>query len=248
MDHPHLSVVIPAYNEEKRIPSTLNAVSAYLKNQPYTSEVLVVDDGSKDGTAETVRRDPNNVTLIQYPDGQNRGKGYAVRYGMMKATGKYRVFMDADNSTTIDHVEQFFPLFEKGYDVVIGSRDTKGANVAVPQSWIKELAGKLGNLFIRFVAVRGIHDTQAGFKMFTAQAADAIFPLLTIDRWGFDVEILAVARHKKLTIQEMPITWMNDEESKVKASAYLQVLWEVVRVRLNLMRGKYHGVQKEKNV
>jgi dolichyl-phosphate beta-glucosyltransferase len=248
MQHTHLSVVIPAYNEEKRIPNTLNDVMEYLKSQPYTSEVLVVDDGSKDGTAEAVRRDPNNVELIQYPDGQNRGKGYAVRYGMMKATGKYRVFMDADNSTTINHVEQFFPLFEEGYDVVIGSRDIKGANVAVAQSWIKELAGKLGNLFIRFMAVRGIHDTQAGFKMFTDRAADTVFPLLTIDRWGFDVEILAVACHKKLAIKEMPITWVNDEESKVKASAYLQVFGEVVRVRINLIKRKYNGAQKKENV
>ncbi len=257
MSNPHLSVVIPAYNEKNRIPDTLADVARYLQKQTYSSEILIVDDGSKDDTAEEVKHiasqiqvrpdSVQRVELLQYPDKQNRGKGYAVRYGLQRAKGEYRMFMDADNSTTIDHVEQFFPFFKQGYDVVIGSRDIQGANVAVRQSWIKELAGRGGNMFIRAVAVRGVYDTQAGFKMLTARATDAIVPVLTIDRWGFDVEILAVARLKGFRIKETPITWINDEESKVSASAYLQVLGEVVRIRMNIIKKIYDGAQKEKN-
>lgn len=163
----YLSVVIPAYNEAKRLPATLRAVLAYLDRQNYTWEVLIVDDGSKDATADLVReaaKQEPRVKLIQY--GGNRGKGYAVRAGMQKAAGKFRLFMDADNSTTIDHFEEFRPYFEQGYDVVVGSRDVEGANIAVHQAWWKEKLGDLGNVWIRFWAVPGIYDTQAGFKVF----------------------------------------------------------------------------------
>ncbi|MEX2055081.1 MAG: dolichyl-phosphate beta-glucosyltransferase, partial [Candidatus Andersenbacteria bacterium] len=232
-----LSVVIPAYNEERRLPATLKSVIGYLEKQTYRWEVAVVDDGSKDRTATIVREATvvhPNVRLLQY--GQNHGKGYAVRYGMTHVTGKYRAFMDADNSTTIDHVDQFMPFFHMGFDVVIGSRDVKGANVAVHQAKWKELLGDLGNLWIRFWAVSGIYDTQAGFKIFSAKASDDVFPYLTIDRWGFDVEALALAKKRGYKIAERPIHWVNDPDSKVSSSAYLQVLREVVQVRLNMWR------------
>lgn len=239
-DEPYLSVIIPAYNEEKRLPPTLKDVCGYLSKQDFTWEVLVVDDGSKDKTADKVREASvvdGRVKLLQY--GGNRGKGYAVRYGMTHAVGEFRLFMDADNSTTIDHFAQFKKFFSMGFDVVIGSRDVAGANISVHQSWPKEKLGDLGNLWIRFWAVPKISDTQAGFKVFTDKAADAVFPYLTIDRWGFDVEALAVARLKGFKISEQPIKWVNDPNSKVAASAYLQVLKEVVQVRLNIWRGVY---------
>lgn len=235
-----LSVVIPAYNEESRLPHTLEATIAYLKKQDYTWEILVVDDGSSDSTPKKVQAtsiaEPR-VQLLQY--GKNRGKGYAVRFGMTHGKGTYRLFMDADNSTTIDHFAKFLPLFDEGYDAVIGSRDIAGAEIAVHQAKWKELLGDLGNLWIQFWAVKGISDTQAGFKVFTAKATQDVFPILTIDRWGFDVEALAVTRRKGYKISEQPIHWVNDPNSKVSTKAYLDVLKEVVQVRLNMWKGVY---------
>jgi dolichyl-phosphate beta-glucosyltransferase len=240
-EHPFLSVIIPAYNEQKRLPNTLKSVTAYLSKQSYPWEVVVVDDGSQDKTADLVRAasiTTPQVRLLQY--GTNRGKGYAVRYGMTHTTGDYRLFMDADNSTTIDHFETFLPVFKKGYDVVIGSRDIEGAEIPVRQAKWKELLGDLGNVWIRLWAVPGIKDTQAGFKVFTGKAAEDIFPYLTIDRWGFDVEALAVARLRRYNISEQPIRWENDPDSKVSTKAYLDVLQEVVQVRINIWKRKYN--------
>lgn len=238
---PYISVVIPAYNEEKRLPHTLRATIAYLKKQPYSWEIAIVNDGSTDNTAQVVRassaEDPR-IMLLEY--GQNHGKGYAVRFGMTHVTGEVRVFMDADNSTSIDHLEKFLPILKSGYDVVIGSRDIAGATINVHQSKIKEILGDLGNLWIQFWAIGGIKDTQAGFKIFTKQASDDVFPYLTIDRWGFDVEALAVARMRGYKISEQPIVWVNDPNSKVSPSAYIQVLKEVVQVRMNMLSGTYN--------
>jgi dolichyl-phosphate beta-glucosyltransferase len=237
---PYISVVIPAYNEEKRLPHTLRATIAYLQKQQYTWEIAVVNDGSSDNTAQVVRehaKQEPRVMLLEY--GQNHGKGYAVRFGMTHVTGEIRVFMDADNSTSIDHLEKFLPVVKSGFDVVIGSRDITGATINVHQSKIKELLGDMGNLWIQFWAVSGIKDTQAGFKVFTKKASDDVFPYLTIDKWGFDVEALAVARMRGYNISEQPIVWVNDPNSKVSPSAYFQVLKEVVQVRLNMIAGKY---------
>ena len=128
---------------------------------------------------------------------------------MIEARGAFRLFMDADNSTTIDQIAALWPWFEQGYDVTIGSRKAPGARVEVHQAWYKELAGRFGNLVIRALAVPGIEDTQAGFKMFTGRAADAVFPRQTIDRWGSDIEILAIARLLGFRIREVPIVWVN---------------------------------------
>ncbi len=239
---PHLSVVIPAFDEERRLPRTLESVLPYIAQQPYSVEVVVVDDGSRDSTAELVERigvENPAVRLVRHLDGRNHGKGATVRRGMLEARGAYRLFMDADNSTTIDHLERFWPWFKEGCDVVIGSRDIDGADIPIRQSRLKELAGDAGNLVIRWLAVPGIYDTQAGFKMFTARAAEEIFPRLTLERWGFDIEVLAIARRKGFGIKELPITWRNDTESKVGASAYLQVLGEVWRIHRNLRAGLY---------
>jgi len=237
-----LSVVIPAFNEARRLPGTLEDVLAYLSRQPYRAEVVVVDDGCTDDTARLVREWPASATavrLVDHPDGRNHGKGAAVRRGMAEAVGQYRLFMDADNSTTLDHIDAFWTWFEQGYDVVIGSRDTTGARVVIHQPWYKELGGKVGNLIIRALAAPGIADTQAGFKMFSARCIEAILPRLTIERWGFDVELIVAARCRGFQVKELPIVWRNNAASTVPALAYVQVLGEVWRVRRQRAAGHY---------
>ncbi len=239
---PQLSVVIPAYNEELRLPGTLEDVLRYLARQAYRSEIIVVDDGSADATAAVVRSfcaDSVPVRLCGHPDSANRGKGASVKRGMLEAHGRFCLFMDADNSTTVDQVADFWPAFDRGFDVVIGSRKAPGAQVLVHQVWTKEIAGRFGNLIIRLLAVPGVSDTQAGFKMFTRESVETIFPQMTIDRWGMDVEILAAARSLNLRICELPITWINSPSSKVSVLSYLQVLADVWRVHRNLKAGLY---------
>lgn len=239
----HLSVIIPAYNEEKHIASTIDSIYSYLFKRHIDHEIIVVTDGSKDKTDDIVNAKIASVPtlrLLKLPT--NRGKGYAVRKGMLQATGNYRLFTDADNSTTIDHMEVMMPYFEKDYSVVIASIGVKGAKVAAgSEPFYRRLFGKMGNLFIRIMVVPGIHDTQRGFKILTAEAAQKIFSKMTIDRWGFDIELLALARKFGFKIKEVPISWNNDvTTSHVKLSAYLQVLLETVKIRWNLISGKYN--------
>lgn len=238
----HLSVIIPAFNEEERLPQTLAQVEDYLARMAYRSEILVVDDGSRDSTAQTVLQRcgaGRSLRLLQHPDRANHGKGAAVRLGMENACGRFRLFMDADNSTTIEQAERFWPWLERGYDIVIGSRQAPGACIPVRQPLRKELAGRAGNLLIRLLAVPGIRDTQAGFKLFTERSARAIFPRLTIDRWGFDIEALVIARACGYRVREVPITWTDAPGSKVSLASYFQVLYEIRRIRRNLRRGLY---------
>lgn len=240
MQKAFLSVIIPAYNEEKRIPQTLLSLDKYLSVQKYSYEILVVDSGSADKTASVVNnltRLIKNLRLINLP--ANRGKGWAVTQGMLASSGKYRLFTDADNATSIEHFSKMQPFLEQGYDIVIGSRALRESVIAVPQSLFKRLLGKAGNLFIQLVAVWGIWDTQCGFKVFEEKAANDIFSRLTIPGWGFDVETLAIARLRGYKIKEMPVRWVNDPLSHVTARSYFQVLFETMNVRLNLWRKKY---------
>jgi hypothetical protein len=158
---------------------------------------------------------------------------------MMAARGSYRLFMDADNSTTLDQVERFWPFFDQGYQIVIGSRAMKDSVIGIRQARYKELAGRLGNWVIRSFAVPGISDTQAGFKIFTGREADRIFPRQTLNRWGYDIELLAIAQLYGCRIAEVPITWINAIGSKVTLGSYLEVLGEVWRIRRNLKAGLY---------
>jgi dolichyl-phosphate beta-glucosyltransferase len=237
-----LSVIIPAYNEELRLPRTLSHAIEYLKAQPYRSEIIIVNDGSSDGTEQAARKqDPGSVSLrlLAHADNANHGKGASVKKGMMEARGAFCLFMDADNSTTLDQVDRFWPFFEQGHDVVIGSRALKDSVIGVRQARYKEIAGRFGNWFIRTLTVPGIRDTQAGFKMFSAKAAGIIFPRLTINRWAYDIELLAIARTHGLRIHEVPITWINATDSKVTMQSYFQVLGDVLQIRRNLKAGLY---------
>jgi dolichyl-phosphate beta-glucosyltransferase len=237
-----LSVVIPAYNEELRLPMTLDQSIEFLKEQPFSSEIIVVNDGSTDGTENVVRERSSAsipVKLLAHPDRANHGKGAAVRLGMLQAGGEYRLFMDADNSTTLDQVERFWPFINQGYTVVIGSRALKDSVIGAHQARYKELAGRLGNWYIRTFAIPGINDTQAGFKLFAGSEAELIFSRQTIDRWGYDIELLAIARLHSCRICEVPITWINASGSKVTIGSYFEVLSEVRRIRRNLRAGLY---------
>lgn len=240
---PYLSVIIPAYNEEKRITKTLNAISSYLQKQPYSYEVIVVVDGAKDATADIARDFTVRIQNLRVIDRKkNMGKGYSVKEGMLAAKGKIRLFTDADNSTDISYFENMKPLFDKGMDVVISTRDPKdalGATQEVPQSFLKRMMGNMGNLYIQIMAVPGIWDTQNGFKAFRDYAAEKIFSVTKINRWAFDVEALALAKKFAYKIGIIPVYWINDPSSHVSLTAYFKVLLDVLKIRWNLMRGKY---------
>lgn len=231
---PYLSVIIPTYNEEKTIADTVCKVLSYLKKQNFSFEILVADDGSKDKTVEIVRKEfANEPSVLVIERYDNHGKGYTVREGMLKARGSVRLFMDADNATDISHFNLMKPLFDEGYDVVIGSRDekdAKGARKLVSQVWYKTLLGNAGNLFIQIVGVWGIWDTQCGFKAFTKESAEKIFELAKTDRWAFDVETLALAKMFKYKIGIVPVQWINNANSRVKLSSYFQFLLETVKI------------------
>ncbi|MDP2647837.1 MAG: glycosyltransferase family 2 protein [Candidatus Yanofskybacteria bacterium] len=237
----HLSVIIPAYNEEKRIAKTLESIDGYLAKQGFSYEIMVVNNNSKDKTAVLVQEYKEKIPHLKLINEPQPGKGYAVTKGMFESTGKYRLFTDADNSTSIDHIKLMMPYFEKGYDVVIGSLAVKGAKILQGggEPWWRVIMGKAGNKFIQIFAVWGISDTQRGFKIFTERAAKDIFPRLTIFGWGFDVEVLALARRFKYKIKEVPVTWDNDPDSKVNFWAYPQVLGQTLKVFWNMHTGKY---------
>ena len=205
---------------------------------------MVVTDGSRDKTNDIVRLMMSAVPTLQLLNYElNKGKGFAVREGMLKARGQYRLFTDADNATSIDHIEKMMPFFNQGFDVVIGSIAIKGSTVVSGSEPIwRRLFGKIGNLFIQLVVVPGISDTQRGFKIVTDKAAQDIFSKAIIDRWGFDIEMLALARKLNYKIKEVPITWKNDPDtsSHPRLSAYFQVLMETVKIRWNLLTGKYN--------
>jgi len=236
---PKLSVVIPAYNEEKRLPKTLKAVDAYLKKQKYTYEIIVVSDGSKDGTVKAVQGlSIKNLKVID--NKKNHGKGFVVRQGMQAANGDFRLFMDADNATTIDHVEGMWEEFKKGNEVVICSRDMKGSVLAVPQPWWRMRLGDVFNLIVQVLSgLWGLWDTQCGFKGFSAQAAGDIYSKAVIDRWAFDVELLVIARKQRYNIIEIPVTWVNSAESKVNLKGMMRMLLEVIDIRINTFKGIY---------
>jgi len=250
-NQPYLSVIIPAYNEEKRISKTLLAVDQYLLKQNFDYQILVVSDGSKDKTGEVVRNFQSSIKNLDLIDNQeNHGKGWVIKQGMLEAKGKIRLFMDADNATTLDHFDRVRPYFEQGAQVVIGSRedrDAKGAKQAVPQSLLKRIMGDAGNLLIQIFAVWGIWDTQCGFKAFSEEAAEKIFQKTKIDRWGFDIESLALAKKFGFKIQIIPVYWINDPNSKVNLKGYLRTFKELFQIWWWLITDAYKLRAKNQN-
>ncbi len=239
---PFLSVIIPVYNEAQRLPLTLVDVDRRLSRAEYSSEILVVNDGSTDATVAVVERFKHLTPYLRLIElKENLGKGYAVRQGMLAARGNFRLFMDADNATSVDQFDKMLPFLKEGYDVVIGSRTAKGARLEPPQPFWKQLLGKAGNLAIQALAVPGIWDTQCGFKAFSEAAAVKIFGLMRVDGWGFDVEALVLAKRLGFKIKEVPVRWVNDARSTVGLKAYFSTLADVLHIRLRLARGEYNG-------
>lgn len=241
-----VSVIIPAYKEGERIGRTLLEVNDYLKSKSYTYEILVIVDGAADNTAEVARNYGHqvaNLRVIGNPE--NHGKGYVVRQGLLEARGAYRLFMDADGSTSITHLESFLPQFEQeGYDVVIGSRDIKGANIEVHQPFYREFFGNMGNVAIRLVlGLWEYPDTQCGFKMLSAEAAREVAGRMVVDRFGFDFELIVLAKKLGFRIKQMPVRWIDEAEgSTVKLTGpngYIQVLIDLFKTRIRLYVGKY---------
>jgi dolichyl-phosphate beta-glucosyltransferase len=235
----YLSVIIPAYNEAKTIGSTLQSIGAWLAGQSFDAEIIVVDNRSSDATVDMVRGWMHQLPFLRLVSESRAGKGYAVRTGMLAAHGQVRLFMDSDNATTVDHFERCKSYLDQGYDVVIGSLSVPGAIVEHKEPLWRVVLGKLGNLWIQLFAVPGIWDTQRGFKVFTERAAKDIFPRLTIFGWGFDIEVLAVARLKKYKIKEIPVTWKHNPDSRVNVWAYPQVLGSTLKVFWNRLTGRY---------
>jgi dolichyl-phosphate beta-glucosyltransferase len=228
-----LSVVVPAYNEEARIGPSLAAIASYLGPKPFASEVIVVDDGSGDRTAETAR-----AALESLPRGRilrreaNTGKGAAVREGVLASRGRIVLFTDADLSTPIGEFDKFLPRLERGDDVVIGSRALPDSVIEVRQSRLREAMGKTFNLLVRTFVLRGFRDTQCGFKAFGRAAAMDLFQRLRTEGFAFDVEILMLARRLNYRIGEIPVVWRNSPSSRVRIlRSSWRMLKELRRIR-----------------
>lgn len=239
MNPPFLSIVIPAHNEETRLPRTLGQVFAYLEKQAYASEVVVVENGSTDRTfkiaQEHARRRPNLFVIRE----ERRGKGNAVRRGMLEARGEYRFICDADLSMPIEEVEKFLPPALSGFDIAIGSREAPGA-VRYNEPAYRHLGGRAVNFLIQTLILPGLNDTQCGFKCFRAATTETLFRQQTLTGWSFDIELLYLARRKKLTICEIPIHWYFDAESKVSAVRdAIRMIGDIFRIHLNALRGRY---------
>jgi len=212
---PEISIVIPAYNEATRLPKTLDRIQAYLRGNGTPAEVIVVDDGSLDATAEVVRQQATRWTQLRLISAGHGGKGAAVRRGMAEATGRYRIFSDADLSVPIDDLEKLLRPLRTGSGVAIASRALRDSQVEVHQPWYRETMGKMFNKLVRIFVLRGVKDTQCGFKAFTAEVAERVFPPLQTPGFGFDVEVLYRAQRAGYQIAEVPTRWINSPQSRV---------------------------------
>lgn len=242
-----LSVVIPAYNEEGRLPKTLDSIFAYLQKKPYRAEIIVVDDGSSDRTTEIVSAyrqkysDPKNPELRLVSNGGNRGKGFSVRHGMLEALGEIALFTDADLSTPIEEADKLLaPLRDREYDASIGSRAMDRSLIAVHQSAIREQAGIFFNRMVRWIMGIQFSDTQCGFKAFRRDRTRIIFEQQRVERFGFDPEILFLAKRHGLRVLEVPVRWSHDAATKVNvAEDGIRMFLELLLIRWNAVRGCY---------
>ncbi len=240
---PRLSVVIPAFNEAERIGPTLRAIGAWRSAQSFEVEVVVVDDGSTDETvavAEGLSREVGGLRILTGEP--NHGKGHAVARGMRAARGRVRLFLDADGSTPIEEAGRLLEAIREGSDVAIGSRRAPGAATTLKQPWYRRLWSVLANRVVQAGLLDGIHDTQCGFKAFSARAASAVFGRVRTSGWGFDLEALAIARRLGFSITELPVRWHDDRRSRVKLADAWRITREFLRIRRAVLSGAYDKV------
>ena len=240
---PRYSIIIPAYNESARLGKTLDRVLAYVSAQQWDAEIIVVNDGSRDRTPDLVREYAerhSNVRLVENPG--NRGKGYSVRNGMLNASGEILLFSDADLSAPIEEAPKLFAAIESGADIAIGSRWLRPELQTHRQSLLRQLYGRAFNLILRILLGLNFKDTQCGFKAFTRAAAQRIFPQQKIERWGFDPELLYLARKSHLKVVEVGVAWAHDEGTRINPLRDgARMFGEVLKIRWNAMTGKYRG-------
>ncbi|MDO8487528.1 MAG: glycosyltransferase family 2 protein [Candidatus Curtissbacteria bacterium] len=236
-----LSVIVPVYNEEKRLKGGFEHYYSYLKKQKYPWELIFVNDGSRDNTLDLLNKTAKgktNIRIISY--GQNRGKGYAIVQGIKNANGEIVLFTDLDHSVPVETVENFFPYFEKGYSVVIGSRRVKGAKIAVHQKPLREFLGRGFTAIVNFFIYWGIADATCGFKAFENKIAQKIFSKITVFDWAFDAEILYICKKNKIKIAQAPVTWSDARGSKVSLKKdIVRSMSGIFKIRLNDLQGKY---------
>jgi len=243
MTNPLLSIIIPAHNEEDRLPPSLLAVSNFLSRQEYSSEILVVENGSNDRTFEIAQSFLKEIPGLMVIQEQNAGKGLAVRRGMLAAQGEYRIFCDADFSMPVEEIQKFLPPQISKYDVAIASRELPGSK-RVDEPEYRHRIGRIFNGMVRLAVLPGLQDTQCGFKAFRADVAETVFQQQTLPGWAFDAEVLVIARKQGFHIQEVPITWYYKPGTRlhiIKDS--IQMAVDLLTIRRNAKRGLY-GTQK----
>lgn len=240
---PLLSIVIPAHNEAQRLPPSLDKIDAFLKTQPFSAEVVVVENGSHDGTFEIAQAYAETHPYVRVMKVDTRGKGLAVKAGMLASHGEFRFICDADLSMPIEEVTRFLPPHSDGYDILIATREGKGAR-RIDEPEYRHFMGRVNNWIIRLTAVRGFDDTQCGFKMFAQHAAEDLFSVQQMAGIGFDVELLFVAKRRRYRIKEVPITWYFDPDSRMRlVQDSLNMLREIWHIRQNWRKGLYEKEQ-----
>jgi dolichyl-phosphate beta-glucosyltransferase len=238
-ERPLLSIVIPALNEASRLPGTLEQIDSFLKQQSYRYEVIVVENGSSDDTVGVVERFAKTHPYVRLFAGEPRGKGRAVKRGMLEACGEYRFICDADLSMPIEEVARFLPPNLTDYDVAIGSREAKGAK-RYDEPIHRHLMGRVNNFLIKLIALRGFEDTQCGFKSFSREAAEDLFSVQRMNGIGFDIEVLFIAQKRDYMIKEVPIDWYYNSDSKMRlVQDSLGIIREMFEIRGNWKRGLY---------
>jgi glycosyltransferase involved in cell wall biosynthesis len=236
---PVFSIIIPAHNEEGRIPATLDRLAAYLGGLDIESDIWVVENGSTDRTADVVGEYARRLPFLRLLRTKGRGKGLAVRLGMLQAGGAYRFLCDADLSMPVEEMERFLPPHMEGVDIAIGSREATGAR-RFGEPPYRHLTGRIFSLAVKLLVMRGFEDTQCGFKCFRASVAEDLFSRQRFDGWAFDVEILYLARKRGYRIREVPISWYYQADSRIRlADDSFRMFWDLLRIRWNDLLGRY---------
>ncbi len=236
---PLLSIIIPAHNEEHRLPPSLAKIDAFLQTQPFEAEVVIVENGSHDRTTEVAHAFAADHPYVRVMSVTTRGKGLAVKAGMLAAHGEYRFICDTDLSMPIEEIVKFLPPYSDGFDISIGTREGNGAH-RIGEPEYRHIMGRANNFIIKLTAVRGFEDTQCGFKMFNARSAEDLFGVQQMTGIGFDIENLFVAKKRGYRIREVPITWYFDPDSRMRlVQDSLKLLTEIWQIQMNWRKGLY---------